>query len=170
MTSHFKIVLDSFYICFVSDDEKSSDGLNISAVTGSGLDELKMRLEEAIIKSTGRMRKVFRIPVGGDHLRYRYIRYKSQLNLDLKNSQAFPYLLLFLFSISRKWCAHLKLYQFKTFVIDFFFSIFSWLYKNSTVLSITDGENGDSYLVETIINTAAYGKFKHLFSTNKRKH
>lgn len=97
----------------LSDDEKSSDGLNISAVTGSGLDELKTRLEEAIIKSTGRMRKVFRIPVRGDHL--------------------------------------------------------SWLYKNSTVLSITDGENGDSYLVETIINTAAYGKFKHLFSTNKRK-
>lgn len=76
------IVLDSFYICFVSDDEKSSDGLNISAVTGSGLDELKTRLEEAIIKSTGRMRKVFRIPVGGDHLRYIY--YISQLNLDLK--------------------------------------------------------------------------------------
>lgn len=43
------------------------------------------------------------------------------------------------------------------------------MYKNSTVLSITDGENGDSYLVETIINTAAYGKFKHLFSTNKKK-
>lgn len=76
------IVLDSFNICFVSDDEKSSDGLNISAVTGSGLDELKTRLEEAIIKSTGRMRKVFRIPVGGDHLRYIY--YISQLNLDLK--------------------------------------------------------------------------------------
>lgn len=167
MTSHSMIVLDSLYICFISDDEKSSDGLNISAVTGSGLDELKTRLEEAIIKSTGRMRKVFRIPVRGDHLRY--IRYISQLNLDLKNKQAFPYLLLFLFSISRKWCAHLKLYQYKTFVIDFFFSIFSWLYKNSTVLSITDGENGDSYLVETIINTAAYGKFKHLFSTNKRK-
>lgn len=97
----------------LSDDEKSSTGLNISAVTGSGLDELKKRLEEAIIKSTGRMRKTFRIPVGGDHL--------------------------------------------------------SWLYKNSTVLSITDGENGDCYLVETIINTAAYGKFKHLFSKTKRK-
>lgn len=83
------IVLDSLYICFISDDEKSSDGLNISAVTGSGLDELKTRLEEAIIKSTGRMRKVFRIPVRGDHLRY--IRYISQLiNLDLKNKQAFP--------------------------------------------------------------------------------
>lgn len=82
MTSHFMIVLDSLYICFISDDEKSSDGLNISAVTGSGLDELKTRLEEAIIKSTGRMRKVFRIPVRGDHLRY--IRYISQLiNLDL---------------------------------------------------------------------------------------
>ena len=48
--------------------------------------------------------------------------------------------------------------------------IFSWLYKNSTVLSITDGEDGQSYLVETIIDTAAYGKFKHLFSVNKRKH
>lgn len=97
------IMLDSLYICFISDDEKSSDGLNISAVTGSGLDELKTRLEEAIIKSTGRMRKVFRIPVGGDHLRY--IRYISQLNLDLKNKQAFPYLLLFLvFNIKKVVC------------------------------------------------------------------
>ncbi|XP_022346127.2 putative GTP-binding protein 6 [Crassostrea virginica] len=95
-------------------DELSSN-LNISAVMGTGLDALKDRLEQAIIKNTGRMKKTFRIPaVGGEHL--------------------------------------------------------SWLYKNSTVLSITDGEDGQSYLVETIIDTAAYGKFKHLFSVNKRKH
>ena len=38
---------------------------------GTGLDALKDRLEQAIIKNTGRMKKTFRIPaVGGEHLRW----------------------------------------------------------------------------------------------------
>lgn len=75
MISYFMIVLDFFYICFISDDEKSFDGFNILVVIGFGLDELKIWLEEVIIKSIGRMRKVFRILVRGDYLRY--IRYIS---------------------------------------------------------------------------------------------
>ncbi|XP_062592063.1 putative GTP-binding protein 6 [Saccostrea cucullata] len=99
--------------CDLLSEYESSEDLYISAVTGTGIIVLKKKLEETIIKSTGRMRKTFRIPVGGEHL--------------------------------------------------------SWLYKNATVLSTRDGEDGHSYLVETIINTAAYEKFKHLFSKNKRK-
>jgi hypothetical protein len=45
------------------------EGLYVSAVTGVGMEELKVRLEEAITSSTGRVRKTFRIPVGGEHLR-----------------------------------------------------------------------------------------------------
>ncbi|XP_055996421.1 putative GTP-binding protein 6 isoform X2 [Ostrea edulis] len=99
--------------CDLISDSESTPGLNISAVTGTGMDELKKSLEGAITSSTGRVRKTFRIPVGGDHL--------------------------------------------------------SWLYRNATVLSTTDGEDGHSYLVETIISTSAYGKFKHLFSKRKKK-
>jgi hypothetical protein len=53
------------------------EGLYVSAVTGAGMDELKVRLEEAITSSTGRVRKTFRIPVGGEHLR-----------LDIKTSDS----------------------------------------------------------------------------------
>lgn len=37
------------------------------------------------------------------------------------------------------------------------------------MLLIIDGENGDFYLVEIIINIVVYGKFKYLFFINKRK-
>lgn len=42
--------------------------------------------------------------------------------------------------------------------------IFSWLYKESTVQDVEVNENDGSAVVKVVISTAAYGRYKKLFS------
>lgn len=128
-------------------------------MTGTGMDELKKSLEGAITSSTGRVRKTFRIPVGGDHLRFTWDIIKPNSLMQCNSDELAEKVLNVadpFFFIDGKW-------------IFWSFFFYSWLYRNATVLSTTDGEDGHSYLVETIISTSAYGKFKHLFSKRKKK-
>lgn len=56
-----------------------ADILCVSAKTGFGLNELLRRIEEAIVKNTGRCIVSLRVPIGGDEMRWLY---KNAVILD----------------------------------------------------------------------------------------
>ncbi|CAH1786079.1 unnamed protein product [Owenia fusiformis] len=71
-----KHLLDNMIeVCNKSDLNHSSHeggGICTSAVTGQGIDDLKLTLEDTVITATGSMKKSFKVPMSGDHLRWLY--------------------------------------------------------------------------------------------------
>lgn len=51
---------------------EDNDDLYVSAKTGTGLNKLLRRIEEAIIKNTSRIIVSLRVPIGGDEIRWLY--------------------------------------------------------------------------------------------------
>lgn len=58
--------------CDVIVDNELTDGIKVSAKTGFGIEELRHKIEEKILNSTGRQLVKLKIPIGGDEIRWLY--------------------------------------------------------------------------------------------------
>ena len=57
-----------FLICALSSSGTCGNGIGVSTVTGEGIPELLEILEDILIKQTGRVEKLLKIPQSGPHL------------------------------------------------------------------------------------------------------